>query len=35
MKISRMLGHSNVVITEHYLAGLKPDVIFGINDSIL
>jgi hypothetical protein len=27
-----MLGHSNVVITEHYLASLNPDVTFGIND---
>jgi integrase len=34
-KISQMLGHSNVVITEHYLAGLNPDVTFGINDTIL
>jgi integrase len=34
-KISQMLGHSNVVITEHYLAGLSPDVTFGINDPIL
>jgi integrase len=34
-KISQMLGHSNVVITEHYLAGLNPDVTFGINDPIL
>ena len=34
-KISQMLGHSNVVITEHYLAGLNPDVAFGINDPIL
>jgi len=34
-QISQMLGHSNVVITEHYLSGLNPDVTFGINDSIL
>jgi integrase len=34
-KISQMLGHSNVIITEHYLAGLNPDVTFGINDPIL
>lgn len=34
-KISQMLGHSNVVITEHYLAGLNPDITFGINESIL
>ena len=34
-KISQMLGHSNVVVTEHYLAGLNPDVTFGINDPIL
>lgn len=34
-KISQMLGHSNVVITEHYLAGLNPDVTFGINTPIL
>lgn len=34
-KISQMLGHANVVITEHYLAGLNPDVTFGINDPIL
>lgn len=34
-KISQILGHSNVVITEHYLAGLNPDVTFGINESIL
>ena len=34
-KISQMLGHSNVVITEHYLAGLNPDVTFGINYPIL
>lgn len=34
-KISQMLGHSNVVITEHYLAGLNPDITFGINDPIL
>lgn len=31
-KISQMLGHSNVVITEHYLAGLNPDITFGINN---
>ena len=30
-----MLGHSNVVVTEHYLAGLNPDVTFGINTPIL
>jgi integrase len=34
-KISQMLGHSNVVISEHYLAGLNPDITFGINDPIL
>lgn len=34
-KISQMLGHSNVVVTEHYLAGLNPDVTFGINTPIL
>ena len=34
-KISQMLGHSNVVITEHYLSGLNPDETFGINDPIL
>jgi len=34
-KTSQMLGHSNVVITEHYLAGLNPDITFGINESIL
>lgn len=34
-QISQMLGHSNVIITEHYLAGLNPDVTFEINDSIL
>jgi integrase len=34
-QISQMLGHSNVIITEHYLAGLNPDVTFGINDPIL
>jgi integrase len=34
-QISQMLGHSNVVITEHYLAGLNPDITFGINDPIL
>jgi len=34
-KISQMLGHSNVVITEHYLAGLNPDITFGINEPIL
>ena len=34
-QISQMLGHSNVIITEHYLAGLNPDVTFGINESIL
>ena len=33
--ISQMLGHSNVVITEHYLDGLDPDITFGINESIL
>jgi len=33
--ISQMLGHSNVVITEHYLDGLDPDSTFGINESIL
>jgi hypothetical protein len=33
--IPAWLGHSNVVITEHYLSGLNPDVTFGINDSIL
>lgn len=30
-----MLGHSNVVVTEHYLAGLNPDVTFGINNPML
>ena len=34
-QISSMLGHSNVIITEHYLAGLNPDITFGINDPIL
>ena len=34
-KISQMLGHSNVLVTEHYLAGLDPDITFGINESIL
>jgi len=34
-QISQMLGHSNVIVTEHYLAGLNPDVTFGINDPIL
>ena len=34
-KISQMLGHSNVVVTEHYLSGLNPDETFGINDPIL
>lgn len=34
-EISQMLGHSNVIITEHYLAGLNPVVTFGINDPIL
>lgn len=34
-QISQMLGHSNVVVTEHYLAGLNPDVTFGINNPIL
>jgi integrase len=34
-KISQMLGHSNVIITEHYPAGLNPDITFGINDPIL
>ena len=34
-KISQMLGHSNVVITEHYLDGLDPDCTFGINETIL
>ena len=33
--ISQMLGHSNVMITEHYLDGLDPDITFGINESIL
>lgn len=33
--ISQMLGHSNVIVTEHYLAGLNPDVTFGINTPIL
>ena len=34
-KISQMLGHSNTIITEHYLDGLDPDSTFGINASIL
>ncbi len=34
-KISQMLGHSNVIITEHYLDGLDPDDTFGINETIL
>lgn len=34
-KTSQMLGHSNVLITEHYLDGLDPDSTFGINSSIL
>lgn len=33
--ISDMLGHSNVIITEHYLDGLDPDYTFDINDPIL
>jgi integrase len=33
--ISQMLGHSNVVVTEHYLDGLNSESTFGINDSIL
>ena len=32
---SKMLGHSNVLITEHYLDGLDPDSTFGINEPIL
>jgi hypothetical protein len=34
-KISQMLGHSNVIITEHYLAGLNPDGTFDINGPVL
>ncbi|HEY5123716.1 MAG TPA: tyrosine-type recombinase/integrase [Ignavibacteria bacterium] len=34
-KISQMLGHSNMIITEHYLDGLDPDSTFGINAPIL
>jgi integrase len=34
-KISQMLGHSNVIITEHYLEGLDPDDTFEINEPIL
>ncbi len=34
-KISSMLGHSNMIITEHYLDGLDPDSTFGINSTIL
>ncbi len=34
-KISQMLGHSNVIITEHYLAGLNPDSTFDINGPVL
>jgi len=34
-KTSQMLGHSNVVITEHYLDGLDPHSTFGINSPIL
>jgi len=34
-KTSQMLGHSNVLITEHYLDGLDPDSTFGINSPIL
>ncbi len=33
--ISQMLGHSNVVVTEHYLDGLDSESTFGINNSIL
>ena len=33
--ISQMLGHSNVLVTEHYLDGLDSESTFGINDSIL
>jgi len=33
-KISSMLGHSNMIITEHYLDGLDPDSTFGINSAI-
>ena len=33
--ISQMLGHSNVVITEHYLDGLDSENTFGINETIL
>jgi len=34
-KTSQMLGHSNTIITEHYLDGLDPDSTFGINSPIL
>jgi hypothetical protein len=34
-KTSQMLGHSNVVIIEHYLDGLDPESTFGINSPIL
>ncbi|MEN8230745.1 MAG: tyrosine-type recombinase/integrase [Bacteroidota bacterium] len=33
--ISQMLGHSNVLVTEHYLDGLDSESTFGINNSIL
>lgn len=33
--ISQMLGHSNVVVTEHYLDGLDSESTFGINETIL
>jgi hypothetical protein len=34
-KIRQMLGHSNVIVTEHFLVVLYPDVTFGVNDPIL
>ncbi len=33
--IGEMLGHSNSLVTEHYLAGLEPEKTFGINDQLL
>ena len=34
-KISKMLNHSNVMVTEHYLSGLNPEESFEINNKLI
>jgi hypothetical protein len=33
--IGKMLNHSNVIVTEHYLSGLNPDELVEINSKLV